>query len=194
MHVTSSSLIAAFLGATLSSAVPLEARQDALLPFEVTQIGSSNPPVRPGAHPWRFITATFTDPNPYPFFVGEHDGSVPGGLQGINCEAKWYRDESPEGRTWPCDPVSQGHFAIQILPGANGPADVKDFKLKLIHGVEPGTSFSKVLDRVEAEVGPFTYPDTLGGSDPMRGPCLKSGWCSYVVREVPLLAPANKTV
>lgn len=125
----------------------------------------------------RRIFANFTDPNSYPFFVGTHDGTVPGGLRGINCKAEWYRGESPEGRTWPCDPVSQGHFALQVLPGAKGPADVQDFKLKLIHGVEPGSSFSKVLDRVEAEAGPFTYGNNLGGGK--QGPCLKSGWCSY---------------
>lgn len=124
-------------------------------------------------HLGRFVYANFTDPNPYPFFVGIHDGTVPGGLQGINCEAKWYRGESPEGRTWPCDPVPQGHFALQVLPGTSASADVQNFKLKLIHGVEPGSSFSKVLDRVEAEVGPFIYGDNV------KGTCLKSGWCSY---------------
>jgi hypothetical protein len=121
----------------------------------------------------RYIRANFTDPNAYPFFVDTRDGTVPGGLQGIHCEAKWYRGESPEGRTWPCDRVLHGHFALQVLPGTSASADVKDFKLKLIHGVEPGLSFSKVFDRVEAEVGPFTYDDNLKGS------CLKSGYCSY---------------
>lgn len=105
--------------------------------------------------------------------MSDNDGTVPGGLQGVHCEAKWYRGESPEGRTWPCDRVPQGHFALQVLPGTSASADVRDFKLKLIHGVEPGLAFSKVLDRVEAEVGPFTYGDNLKGS------CLKSGWCSY---------------
>lgn len=121
----------------------------------------------------RTIGADFTDPNSYPFFHGEWDGSVPGGLQGIHCEAKWFRGESPEGRTWPCDAVSQGHFALQILPGTSGPADVRDFKLKLIHGVEPGSGYSKDPIRIVAEVGPFTYGDNLSGS------CLKSGWCGY---------------
>jgi hypothetical protein len=117
------------------------------------------------------ITATFTDPNSYPFFHGEFDGSVPGGLQGVNCEIKWFRDESPEGRTWPCDAVSQGYFGLQFLPGTTGAVDLQDFKLKFIHGVEPGSGYSKDPIKVEAEVA-FQLP-----SKPTS--CLKSGWCSW---------------
>ena len=32
----------------------------------------------------KHIYANFTDPNSYPFFQDEYDGSVPGGLQGVN--------------------------------------------------------------------------------------------------------------
>lgn len=115
----------------------------------------------------------FTDPNAYPFFHGEWDGSVPGGLQAINCEAAWIKSESPEGRTWPCTAVSQGYFGLQILPGTNGPADVKDFKVRLIHSVEPGSGYSNIPIRVVAEAGPFTEGITLKGS------CMKSGWCGF---------------
>jgi hypothetical protein len=81
--------------------------------------------------------------------------------------------------TWPCDTVPQGHFALQVLPGTSASADVDDFKLKLIHGVEPGEEYSKVPHRVEAEVGPFTEGDNL------KIFCLKSGWCSYTASMYP---------
>jgi hypothetical protein len=51
MRVTIMALAAALLGTPLTSAVPLEARQDTLLPFEVTYVGSNNPPGVPGPYP-----------------------------------------------------------------------------------------------------------------------------------------------
>jgi hypothetical protein len=126
------------------------------------------------------IYANFTDPNSYPFFVGDHDGTIPGGLQGANCVVEWHRDESPEGRTYPCDIVTPSYFALQVLPGTGASATVQDFKLKLIHAIEPGSTFSKVRGRVEAVAGPFVYGDNLNGAT-KKGPCLKSGWCTYIV-------------
>ncbi|XPS72132.1 hypothetical protein M3J09_004302 [Ascochyta lentis] len=184
------SLFAAALGlASTASAAPLEIRQDTLLPFEVTGIVTSRPPGRPGSTPWSFIRANVTDHNSYSFSQGPHNGIVPAGLQGINCEARWYRRESPEGRTWPCGSVEQGHFAMQVLPGTGGSAGVSSFKLKFIHGVEPGLPISSVFASVEA-IGSFESPVDLNGR------CLSSGWCNYSLKPElkPISIPATRTL
>lgn len=123
----------------------------------------------------RFIRANVTDPNSYSYTQGSHNGTVPAGLQGINCEARWYRGESPEGRTWPCDSVEQGHFALQVFPGTGNLAGVNDFKLKFIHGVEPEAPIFNIFERYEGS-GSFKAPDDLSGR------CSSSGWCNYSLR------------
>jgi hypothetical protein len=59
MRVTILAIAAVLLGAPLTSAVPLEAHQDTLLPFEVTYVGSNNPPGIPGPYPCTVIPSRF---------------------------------------------------------------------------------------------------------------------------------------
>ncbi|KAF2622640.1 hypothetical protein BU25DRAFT_425580 [Macroventuria anomochaeta] len=171
-----SSFSAAILALGFStSAASLEIRQATLLPFEVTNIVTSSPPGRPGSTPWSYIRANFTDPNSYSFTQGTHNGTVPAGLQGINCEARWYRGESPVGRTWPCNSVEQGHFALQVFPGTGASAYVNDFELKFIHGVEPEAPISNIFERFEAN-GSFNSADNLNGR------CSSGGNCNYSLK------------
>ncbi|KAF2996472.1 hypothetical protein E8E13_004681 [Curvularia kusanoi] len=187
MRITILSIAGALLGTAVASVVPLEARQDTLLPFEVAFVGSERRSGSLGSHPWRRVIANFTDPNPYPWSVGSHNDTVEGGLKGVNCEVKWFRSEAPEGRTWPCDPVDNGWFGLQILPGNSGPADgldyLQNFNLRLIHGVEPS---SKTSIRVEADVA-LALPSN-------KNSCLKSGWCIFRADNTPFPAPITSKV
>lgn len=142
-------------------------------------------------HSWtsgRYIQANVTDPNSYSITQGSYNKTVPAGLQGINCEARWYRGESPEGRTWPCNSVEQGHFALQVLPGTGASAGVSDFKLVFIHQLEaPPLS---VFKRYQAT-------SSFKAGDNLNTGCSASGWCSYRLepaREYPLQHVQPKTV
>lgn len=180
-------LTGAALFALQTSAAPLEARQDELKPFEVTSMASSSPPGRPGETPWRYIRANITDPNSYFLTQGTRNLTIPAGSQGIDCEARWYRGESPQGRTWPCNSIADGHWALQVLPGTSGSSSsVSDFKLRFIHAVEPGSSYANT--RYEAEAS-FS-------AEILSGRCSSSGWCNYFLSSAakPLLAPAKKTL
>ena len=88
---------------------------------------------------------------------------------------KWFRDESPEGRTWPCDRVGQGYFGLQFLPGTTGAVDQQDFKLRFIHEVQFGSGYSIDPVKVVVEVA-FQLPNK-------RDSCLKSGWCHWSAGE-----------
>lgn len=187
MHLLPS-LTAVAIFALHASAVPLDARQTELKPFEVTRVVTSTPPGRPGSTPWRYITADITDPNSYFLTQGPHNLTIPAGSQGIGCEARWYRGESPEGRTWPCNAAENGHWALQVLPGTSGSASsTSDFKLRFVHAVEPGTPYDNT--RYEAEAS-FKTGDNLSGR------CLSSGGCNYGLSSAakPVLAPAQKTL
>lgn len=112
-----------------------------------------------------------TDPNSYLITQGSRNMTIPGGSQGIDCEARWYRGESPLGRTWPCNSIENGHWAMQLLPGTSGSSvSESDFTLRLIHAVEPGLSYANT--RYEAEAS-FRSGDNLGGR------CLSSGGCNW---------------
>ncbi|KAF1929211.1 uncharacterized protein M421DRAFT_91715 [Didymella exigua CBS 183.55] len=165
-----------------ASALPLDIRQEGLSPFELNALVTNSPPGRPGSTPWSYIRANFTDPNSYSFTQGTHNGTVPAGLQGVNCEARWFRQESPEDRTWPCEYSEQGYFAIQIFPGTGATARVNDFKLRLIHGVEPGAPISNIFERYDAN-GSFKSLDNLNGR------CSSGGVCNYSLK--PELKPVS---
>ncbi|OSS50381.1 hypothetical protein B5807_04810 [Epicoccum nigrum] len=184
-------LTGAAIFALTASAIPLEARQDELKPFEVTGMASSSPPGRPGSTPWRYIRASATDPNSYFLTEGTRNLTIPAGSQGINCEARWYRGESSHGRTWPCDYTENGHWALQVLPGtsdsdSDSASSVSVFKLRFIHAVEPGAPYANT--RYEAEAS-FSAENIVGR-------CAPSGWCNYALSSAakPLLAPAMKTL
>lgn len=51
MQFFSSAIVGATIFGLLASAVPLEARQDELQPFQVTAVASQSPPGRPGSSP-----------------------------------------------------------------------------------------------------------------------------------------------
>ncbi|KAH6618754.1 cell death in tomato 1 [Boeremia exigua] len=155
---------AALLGCS-TSASPLEVRQDGLQPFEVTAVNSYSPSGRPGSDVWRHMRANITDPNSYFYTSTNRNLTVPGDSQGINCEARWYRGESPLDRTWPCDPAPNGHWALQVVSSG-----VYDFKLRFIHAVEPGLSWPNT--RYEAEA-------SFKSGENLIGRCLSSGSCSY---------------
>lgn len=100
--------------------------------------------------------------------------TVPAGSQGINCEARWYKGENPLARTWPCEGVQDGHWAMQVLAGKTGPSNsVSDFKLRFIHGVEPGSIYGNT--RIEAEAF-FVSQENLNGR------CSSGGVCSYSLK------------
>ncbi|KAF3048192.1 hypothetical protein E8E12_011158 [Didymella heteroderae] len=188
MHLASILTIAPIF--FLASASPLEIRQDTLQPFNVTSSWSESPPGRPGSSPWRLIRASAIDPNSYTLKRGSFNYTVPGGSQGLNCVARWYRGESPQGRTWPCDSIADGHWALQVLPGSSGDTTytaISDYKLKFIHAVEPGMSFEN--ERYEAEVSLQTGVNLIGR-------CSSGGVCNYVLgaEYKPLLAPAVKVL
>ena len=187
-------LTGAAIFALTASAIPLEARQDELKPFEVTGMASSYPPGRPGSTPCmqpayaydllctltmvsgRYIRANVTDPNSYFLTEGTRNLTVPAGSQGINCEARWYRGESSHGRTWPCDYTENGHWALQVLPGtsdsdSDSASSVSVFKLRFIHAVEPGAPYANT--RYEAEAS-FSAENIVGR-------CAPSGWCNYAL-------------
>ena len=183
-------LAGAAIFALQTSAAPLEARQDELKPFEVTSMASSSPPGRPGSTPCtrpvhdyglpctltivpgRYIRANVTDPNSYFLTQGSRNLTIPAGSQGIACEARWYRGESAYGRTWPCNDIADGHWALQVLPGTpDSTSSVSVFKLRFIHAVEPGLSFANT--RYEAEAS-FAAENLVGR-------CTPSGWCNYAL-------------
>ena len=183
-------LTGAALFALQTSAAPLEARQDELKPFEVTSMASSSPPGRPGetpctqaAHAYdllrtltmslgRYIRANITDPNSYFLTQGTRNLTIPAGNQGIDCEARWYRGESPQGRTWPCNSIADGHWAMQVLPGTTDSTSSESvFKLRFIHAVEPGLGYANT--RYEAEAS-FSAENLVGR-------CSSSGWCNYAL-------------
>ncbi|KAJ8109663.1 hypothetical protein OPT61_g7296 [Boeremia exigua] len=168
---------AALLG-SFASASPLEVRQDALQPFEVTGVSRYSPAGRPGSDPWSYIRANVTDPNSYFYSEQNRNLTIPAGSQGVNCVARWYKGESPEGRTWPCDPAEYGHWALQV--GSGG-------LLKFIHAVEPGSSWPNTRYEAEASFVP---------GENMIGRCLSSGSCTYALSAElkPVLAPATKTL
>lgn len=114
-----------------------------------------------------------TDPNSYTFTEGTTVGTVPAGIQGINCLAQWYSfgNEYTEGRTFPCDRAEKGHWAIQVYAGTQGEFWGSDFKLKFIHVVEPGQMISSFRGRIEGEAifkaginGTTSYSCSASGS------------------------------
>ncbi|KAJ4989286.1 hypothetical protein SVAN01_05191 [Stagonosporopsis vannaccii] len=183
MRLFASILASTAIFGCFSSASPLEVRQEALQPFEVTAVTSYSPSGRPGSDAWRYIRANVTDPNSYLYSRNGGELTIPGGSQGINCEARWYRGESPEGRTWPCDSAEYGHWALQVLSSGSS-----DLRLRFIHAVEPGLSWPNT--RYEAEAS-FSY-----GEGGLIGRCLSSGSCTFVLGAdyKPVLAPAVKTL
>lgn len=121
------------------------------------------------------ISAHVTDPNSYFLsYPPLSNLTVPGGSQGLNCEARWYRGESPQGRSWPCDPVETGHWTLQVLPATPGSqfVSVSNFKLKFTHVIEPRAPYKK--ESFEAEA-------SLDSGRNMIGRCLSSGSCTYVL-------------
>ncbi|KAF3008614.1 hypothetical protein E8E13_008051 [Curvularia kusanoi] len=135
----------------LVSATPLSARQEALKPFEVTAASYNAPNGRPGSYPWITVRANITDPNSYTFTSGSTVGTVPAGIQGLNCLAQWYPNEYSEGRSYPCDRAEKGHWVMQTLAGDGGSFSGSDFKLRFIHVVEPGQLISSFRGRIEGE-------------------------------------------
>lgn len=93
-----------------------------------------------------------TDPNSYTFTEGDVTATVPAGIKGLNCEAKWYSGEFTEGRTWPCDRAEKGHWAIRVYAGTDPNGFFgSNFKLKFIHVVEPGPMIASFRGRIEGE-------------------------------------------
>lgn len=114
-----------------------------------------------------------TDPNSYTFTEGSLTGTVPAGIKGLNCEAKWYIGEFTEGRTWPCDRAEKGHWAIQVYAGTDPNGFLgSDFKLRFIHVVEPGLSIASFRGKIEGE-GLFTS----GVNGTINFACSPSGGC-----------------
>lgn len=183
-------LTGAAIFALQTSAAPLEARQDELKSFEVTSMAKSSPPGRPGSTPCTqpahyhgllctltiilgsSIKANVTDPNSYFLTLGYRNLTIPAGSQGIECEARSYRGESPHGRTWPCNSIADGHWAMQVLPGTpDSTSSESVFKLRFIHAVEPGLGYANT--RYEAEAS-FSAENLVGR-------CSSSGWCNYAL-------------
>lgn len=185
--------VALTFGSSLSSATPLEARQDALKPFEITAMTYNSPNGRPGNYPWTIIRAEVTDPNGYTFTEGSTTATVPAGIKGINCEAKWYSGEFIEGRTWPCDRAEKGHWAVRVYAGSDpsGQFYGSDFKLKFIHVVEPGPMISSFRAKIEGE-GLFKG----GPNGTTSFSCAASGGCgaSLKAEAKPLLVPVTRTL
>lgn len=112
-----------------------------------------------------------TDPNGYTFTQDDTVGTVPAGIQGINCLAQWYPGEYSEGRTFPCDRAAKGHWAIQVYAGTQGEFWGSDFKLRFIHVVEPGQLIYSFRGRIEGEAsfkagvnGTTSYSCSASGS------------------------------
>ncbi|KAF3048207.1 hypothetical protein E8E12_011244 [Didymella heteroderae] len=191
MRITLLSLSVNLAFAFAISAAPLDARQDALKPFEVTAAVYNNYNGRPGSYPWTRIRANVTDPNSYTFTEGSIVQTVPAGIQGVDCLAQWYIDEYTEGRTYPCDRAEQGHWAIQVYAGTQGEFWGSDFKLKFIHVVEPGLMIQSFRGKIEGEA--FF---TAGVNGTMSYSCSSSGSCGAGLRSElkPLLVPVKRTL
>lgn len=122
-------------------------------------------------HPGITINANVTDPNGYTFNWDGSVGTVPAGIQGLNCHAEWYPGEFIEGRSYSCERTEKGHWVMQVFTGASGRWEVSDFKLKFIHVVEPGLLVMPFRERVEGEAvfrggpnGTTTYGCTSTGA------------------------------
>ncbi|OAK98442.1 hypothetical protein IQ06DRAFT_295765 [Phaeosphaeriaceae sp. SRC1lsM3a] len=177
--------IAAILAFTsISVASPLQARQDALKEWEVTFVNSGSPSRRPGSYPWSSITANVTDTNELNLGTAEYDNAtvpitVPAGSEGANCYAQYFKGESPLGRTWPCDPTSDGYWTMTVLPGSDGNFSSVDFALKFMHVAVKryrGEAFSASFEAI----GNFKRGDNLGGLCGGSGACSWGLWSSAI--------------
>jgi hypothetical protein len=209
MRFTITSLIAAAVALTPSAtATPVSPRQEALKPFEVTATTYSAPNGRPGTYPCTpspplsfpttltptpgiTVRANVTDPNSYTFTSGSTVGTVPAGISGLNCLAQWYPNEYAEGRSYPCDPATKGHWVMQTLAGDEGLFSGSNFKLRFIHVVEPGQLIQEFRGRVEGEA---VFKAGINGTT--RYSCSASGSCGASLRDEvkPLLVPVTRTL
>ncbi|KAF2036374.1 cell death in tomato 1 [Setomelanomma holmii] len=192
MQFTTTTLAAimAFTSSTLAS--PLQSRQSTLQDFQVTSVSVFTPSGRPETYPWSTLTANITDPNEVNLGPSKSDGQdvvVPAGSQGVNCVAKYFsKGENPIGRTWPCDPTSQGYWTMQVLPGSSGSYSSTDFKLKFTHVADVLYLGSEYTASFVAEGG-FEVGDNMSGT------CGSSGRCAWGLKQedVPvLIAPVKQ--
>ncbi|KAF1851723.1 cell death in tomato 1 [Cucurbitaria berberidis CBS 394.84] len=173
MRFTTLSL-ATILALTSSASAAPQASQKQLQDWQVTAVGVFTPSGRPGSYPWATIRANVTDPNEINLGPAKSDGSnviVPGGSQGINCEAKWFtKGESPLGRTWPCDAVSNGYWTLTVLAGSQGFSPT-DFKLRFTHVADVLYQGAEYTGSFKA-VGSFKVGDNLSGTCGGSGVCV----------------------
>lgn len=137
------------------------------------------------------VRANVTDPNSYTFTSGTTVGTVPAGISGLNCLAQWYPNEYAEGRSYPCDPATKGHWVMQTLAGDEGTFAGSDFKLRFIHVVEPGQLIQEFRGKVEGEA---LFKAGIDGTT--RYSCSASGTCGASLRDEvkPLLVPVTRTL
>ncbi|KNG50173.1 cell death in tomato 1 [Stemphylium lycopersici] len=176
MRFTATAITATLGFASSAVAAPLTARQDTLQDWQVSRVLATTPSGRPGSEPWAYIWANVTDPNEITLTGPRGNYTVPAGSQGLNCVARWYTGgDSPVGRTWPCDSVSDGYWLMTVLEGTDNYIS-ENFSLRFTHVAVGPYMDSAYRKSFEAE-GHFEVGQNL------RGLCGGSGACSWSLKE-----------
>ncbi|KAF1943127.1 cell death in tomato 1 [Clathrospora elynae] len=176
MRFATAALAAVMAFTSSITASPLEIRAAKLKDWQVTGVGSGSPSGRPGSYPWASITANVTDPNAYNLGTASSDGSaviISAGSQGINCKAQWFikNEETPLGRTWPCDPAANGYWVMRVLDGGNG-FGTGVFNLTFTHVLD-------VLYLGEEYTASYVATGHFEVGKNMAGTCGGSGVCNW---------------
>ncbi|KAF2747003.1 hypothetical protein M011DRAFT_487005 [Sporormia fimetaria CBS 119925] len=185
MHFSLTTLISLLNLTTLIFASPIgpdeAGKKKKLQPWQLSSISRFQPSGRPGTHPWNAITANIYDPNTLTLGVSS-DGQqviVPPS-NATNCRAVWlYGDvETPFRRSWPCDPVENGYWTLEILEIPD--FSVWHFKVR-IKRIAETTFLGAGYKRTFETTGEFITQTNLTGA------CGGSGVCSFSLR--PELSP-----
>ncbi|EAT77054.1 hypothetical protein HBI56_200380 [Parastagonospora nodorum] len=190
MYFATPTIAAVMAFTSFAAATPLQARQDTLQDWQVTSVNSHTPSGRPGSYPWSSLSANITDPNTINLGTSDSDGTsviVPAGSQGINCEAKYFKGETPLGRTWPCDAITGGYWTMQVLAGSSGQYSSGDFNLKFRHVPD-------VLYRGAQYTATFEATGHFAIGDNLKGTCGGSGVCNWglAAEKKPVLIKPSK--
>jgi hypothetical protein len=89
-----------------------------------------------------------------------------------NCVAKYFKGETPLGRTWPCDATTSGYWTMQVLAGSDGKYSSENFNLTFTHVASVLYHGSPYTASYQAE-GHFQVGDNL------KGTCGGSGVCNW---------------